>query len=138
MITAGGADGPWQLTAAGVEVALYSTDRVDPQVLAAAHDAGLFLVGTDPSLLDAEPDFVIAAVEVDVAEAMLRVAREVHDLTFKGKVFAFDLGSGVLDVRLNSILAPADREAGYREALERARSEITAGWVEIEELGIGL
>ena len=138
VITAGGADGPWQLTAAGVEVALYSTDRVDPQVLAAAHDAGLFLVGTDPSLLDAEPDFVIAAVEVDVAEAMLRVAREVHDLTFKGKVFAFDLGSGVLDVRLNSSLAPADREAGYREALERARSEITAGWVEIEELGIGL
>ncbi len=138
VVTAGGPDGPWLLTAAGVEVALYSTDRADPQVLAAAHDAGLFLVGADPSLLDAEPDFVIAAVEVDVAEAMLRVAREVHDLTFSGKVFAFDLGSGVLDVQLNSSLAPAGRETDYREALERARSEITAGWVEIEELGIGL
>ena len=137
VVTAGGKDGPWQLTAAGVEVALYSTDQADPQVLAAAHDAGLFLVGADPTLLDAEPDFVIAAVEVDVAEAMLRVAREVHDLTFRGKVYAFDLGSGVLDVRLNPSLAPLDRETDYREALERARSEITAGWVEIEELGIG-
>ena len=137
VVTAGGKDGPWQLTAAGVEVALYSTDQADPQVLAAAHDAGLFLVGADPTLLDAEPDFVIAAVEVDVAEAMLRVAREVHDLTFRGKVYAFDLGSGVIDVRLNPTLAPLDRETDYREALERARSEITAGWVEIEELGIG-
>ena len=135
--TAQGMDGPWQLRAAGVEVALYSTDRVDPQVLAAAHDAGLFLVGADPTLLDAEPDFVIAAVEVDVAEAMLRIAREVHDLTFSGKVYAFDLGSGVLDVKLNPSFAPPDRDTDFRETLERARSEITAGWVEIEELGIG-
>ena len=30
-----------------------------------------------------------------------------------------------------------DRDTDLREALERARSEITAGWVEIEELGIG-
>ncbi len=137
VVTAGGLDGPWQLTGAGVEVALYSTDRVDRQILAAAHDAGLFLVGADPSLLEAEPDFVVAAVDVDVAEAMLRVAREVRDLTFTGKVYAFDLGSGVLDVQLNSGLAPTNRETEYREALERARSEITAGWVEIEELGIG-
>jgi len=137
VVTAGGLDGPWQLTGAGVEVALYSADRVDRQVLAAAHDAGLFLVGADPSLLEAEPDFVIAAVDVDVAEAMLRVAREVRDLTFTGKVYAFDLGSGVLDVQLNSSLAPTNRLTDYREALERARSEITAGWVEIEELGIG-
>ena len=101
VVAAGGWKAPGSSAAAGVEVALYSTDRVDPQVLAAAHDAGLYLVGADPSLLDAEPDFVIAAVEVDVAEAMLRVAREVHDLTFSGEVYAFDLGSGVLDVKLN-------------------------------------
>ncbi len=75
-----------------------------------------------PHLLDAEPDFVIAAVEVDVAEAMLRVAREVHDLTFSGEVYAFDLGSGVLDVQLNPKLGPSDRMSEYREALERARS----------------
>jgi len=137
VISTEGHDGPWQLRAAGVEVALYSTDQVDAQVLAAAHDAGLYLVGTDPSLLDAEPDFVIAAVDVDVAEAMLRVAREVHDRTFIGKVFAFDLGSGVLDVELNGGFRPPGGGPDLREALERARSEITAGWVEIEGLGIG-
>lgn len=137
VITARGLDGPWELVEAGVEIALYSTDFIDPQVLAAVHDAGLLLVGADPALMDAEPDVVIAAVEVDVAEAMLRVAREVHDHRFTGKVFAFDLGSGVLGLTLNPVLESDDRYAETREALECARSEITAGWVEIEELGIG-
>lgn len=137
VVASGGLEGPWRLTDAGVEVALYATDRVDPQILAAAHDAGLFLIGSDPSLLEAEPDFVIAAVEIDVAEAMLRIAREVHDLSFSGKVYAFDLGSGVLDVKLNPSFASPGAEDDLRETLERARSEITAGWVEIEELGIG-
>ena len=138
VIAADGPDGPWELIGAGVEVALYSSDRVDRQVLAAVHDAGLYLVGADPELLEAEPDFVVAAVEVDVAEAMLRIAREVNDRTFTGKVFAFDLGSGVLDVILNPGLALQNQNSDPQEALERARSEITAGWVEIEELGIGL
>jgi basic membrane protein A len=138
VINGGGPEGPWTLTSAGVEIALYATDRVDPQVLAAAHDAGLLLVGADPSLLDSEPDLVLAAVDVDVADAMARIAREVHDRTFNGQIFAFDLGSGVLDVVLNPALAPPDRQTELREALERARSELTAGWVEIEELGIGL
>jgi basic membrane protein A len=135
--TASGLEGPWQLTAIGVGVALYATDQVDPQIVAAAHDAGLLLVGADPTLLEAEPDLVIAAVEVDVAEAMLRIAREVRDLTFTGKVYAFDLGSGVLDVRLNPRFSSPGQTGDIRETLERARSEITAGWVEIEELGIG-
>jgi basic membrane protein A len=136
-MTVRGEDGPWQLAAAGIEVALYSTDRIEPQILAAAHDAGLYLIGADPALLDAGPSFVIAAVDVDVAEAMLRVAREVHDHAFTGKVYAFDLGSGVVDLQLNPELIQLGGTGEIREALERARSEITAGWVEIEGLGIG-
>jgi basic membrane lipoprotein Med (substrate-binding protein (PBP1-ABC) superfamily) len=137
VVTASGPDGPWQLVSAGVEVALYATDLADPQVMAAVHDAGLQLVATDPELLDTYPNSVVAAVEVDVAEAMLRVAREVYDRTFSGRVFTFDLGSGVLDVLLSSDVTMVNRTSDLREVLERARTEITAGWVEIEELGIG-
>lgn len=129
-----GPDGPWQLVAEKVDVALYATDSPSSAVLAAAHDAGVFLIGTDPELIENEPDLVIAAVEIDVAEAMLRVARERFEHRFVGRVYAFDLGSGVLDLRLNPDL---DHAADLRETVERARSEITAGWVEIEELGIG-
>jgi len=133
--TAEGSEGVGELAAAGVDVALYASDRSDDAVLAAAHETDLRLVATDPELMAAEPDLVVAAVEVDVAEAMLRVAREVRDGVFVGRVFAFDLGSGVLDVRLNDALEPKSRKAA-KEALEHARSEITAGFVEIEGMGL--
>lgn len=133
--TAQGPDGVWELARSGVGVALYSSDRTDPAVIAAVHDAGLKLIATGPELMESEPDLVVAAVEVDVAEAMLRVAREVKDGTFEGRIYAFDLGSGVLDVKLNEAMEAANLEA-VQNAVEHARSEITAGFVEIAELGL--
>jgi basic membrane lipoprotein Med (substrate-binding protein (PBP1-ABC) superfamily) len=130
-----GPDGAWELSSAGVLFALYSADRADPEVLAAAHNAGLRLVTTDPELIDTESDTVVAAVEFDVPEAMMRVAREVRDHTFRGRVFAFDLGSGVLDIVVNPVLAPDTRTVA-EEALEAARAEITAGLVEFDGLGL--
>jgi basic membrane lipoprotein Med (substrate-binding protein (PBP1-ABC) superfamily) len=130
-----GPDGAWELSSAGVLLSLYAADRADPEVLAAAHNAGLRLVVTDPELLDVASDTVVAAVDFDVAEAMLRVTREVRDHTFEGRVFAFDLGSGVLDVVVNPALAPDTRTVA-EEALEEARAEITAGLVEFDGLGL--
>jgi basic membrane lipoprotein Med (substrate-binding protein (PBP1-ABC) superfamily) len=130
-----GADGVWQLSSAGVMMSLYATDRSDPEVLAAAHNAGVQLVVTDPDLIEVASHTVVAAVDVDVAEAMLRVSREVRDRTFAGREFAFDLGSGVLDVVVNPGLAP-DTLAVANEALEEARAEITAGLVEFDGLGL--
>jgi transcriptional activator of comK gene len=135
-ITVGeGAAGAWELSSAGVLLSLYAADHADPEVLAAAHNAGLRLVVTDPELLDVASDTVVAAVDLNVAEAMLRVSREVRDRTFEGRIFAFDLGSGVLDVVVNPALAPDTREVA-EEALEEARAEITAGLVEFDGLGL--
>ena len=132
---ADGPDGVWKLKSAGIGVALYASDRSDPAVLSAANNAGILLVVVDPDLMTVEPEVVIAAIEVDVPEAMLRVAREVRDGTFSGRVFSFDLGSGILDVALNPNLG-ADRLAVAADALEDARSEVTAGLVEFDELGL--
>ena len=129
------ADGPWRLAGDGVEIALYATDQPEDEVLAAAHDAGVLLVAADSALLIADPDVVAAAVQVDLAEAMVRLAREVRAGTFVGSQYAFDLGSGVLDVRLNPTL-PGNQLPALREALELARSEVTAGIVEMEGLGM--
>jgi basic membrane lipoprotein Med (substrate-binding protein (PBP1-ABC) superfamily) len=132
-VTVAPPEGPWELVAAGAEVALYATDQADEQVLAEAHDSGLVLVATDVGLLEREPDVVAAAVHVDVAEAMVRVAREAQDGTFQGGPYVFDFGSGVLDVLLNPTM-PATTLAPLQEALEVARSEVTAGIVEVEKL----
>lgn len=135
VVVAGSTDGPWKLAADGVEIALYATDQPEDEVLAAAHDAGVLLVAADSTLLVRDPDVVAAAVEVDLAEAMVRLAREVQAGTFVSGQYAFDLGSGVLDVRLNPTL-PGNQLPALREALELARSEVTAGIVEMERLGM--
>lgn len=128
-------DGPWELVDRGVTVALHSADHLEAELYAAAHDAGLLLVATDGSMIAVEPDVIVAAVTVDVPEAMVRLAREVVDGGFTGGIYAFDLGSGVLGVRLNETM-PDVNLPKVREALERARSEVTAGIVEMEGLGI--
>jgi hypothetical protein len=133
--TADGSNGVRELSSLGIDVALYACDRADPAVLAAARDAGMLLVATDPEMIAAEPDLVLAAVDVDVPEAMLRVAREVRDRIFVGQVYSFDLGSGVLDIRVNQSLEP-EILGPAAEALELARSEVTAGLVEFDELGL--
>jgi basic membrane lipoprotein Med (substrate-binding protein (PBP1-ABC) superfamily) len=134
-LTGGGAGVPWELVDQGVTVALYATDRAEPKLLAEARAAGLMLVAADLELLETEPELVIAAVHVDLAEAMFRVAREVKDESFAGGPYLFDLGSGVLDVVLNPD-HPAAADGALEEALELARSEVTAGIVELEQLGI--
>lgn len=136
VLTGAGVDGAWSLLEDGVGVVLYATDTPDRAVLAAAHDAGLMLIATDPGLLRDAEATVVAAVQVDVAEAMLRVAREVADGTFSGRVYVFDLGSGVLSLELDREHPEAGR-AEVLAAVEAARSAITAGFVEIENLGIG-
>ena len=130
-----GVDGIEALGSGGAEIALYATDAPRSEELDAAARAGLKLVATEFELMASAPQLVVATVEVDVAEAMLRVAREVRDGTFRGRVYSFDLGSGVLDVRLNATLAPEVAEAA-REAMEAARAEVTAGVVEIEGMGL--
>lgn len=128
-------EGPWELAQQGANVALYATDRPEGDVLAAAHDAGVLLVAADSSLMAAEPYVVAVAIHVDVAEAMLRLARGAFEQGPTAGFYSFGLGSGVVDVRLNPSL-PETSLPTVLEALEVARSEVTAGLVEMEDLGI--
>ena len=133
--TAQGVEGVWGFSVTDIGVALYATDEADPEVLDAAAESGLRLIVTDPELLAHAPDLAVAAVDLDVAEAMLRVARDVRDGLFAGKVYSFDLGSGVVDLVVSTGLDPDDLER-VEEALETARAEVTAGLVEFDRLGL--
>jgi basic membrane lipoprotein Med (substrate-binding protein (PBP1-ABC) superfamily) len=135
LIRAEGADGPWALAAQGVAVALYACDSADPAVLAAAHDAGLQLIVTDARALRLDSDVVLASITIDLGEAMLRIAREVADGTFESQEYAFDLGSGVLDLKLSPAIDQVTARA-LQQVLASSRDAITAGWVEVEQLGI--
>jgi basic membrane lipoprotein Med (substrate-binding protein (PBP1-ABC) superfamily) len=130
-----GPAGVLELSSEGVEVALYATDRAQPEVLAAARKCGLLLVVTEPLLMASAPDVAFASIRLDVQEAMVRVAREALDGAFAGRIFTFDLGSGVLDVEINDA-SPVELRSRAREALEEARAEVTAGLVEFDEFGL--
>ena len=130
-----GVEGVWALNVTEVSVALYASDEIEPEVVSAAREAGLRLIVTGSELMAALPGVAVAAVDVDVAEAMLRVAREVRDGNFVGRTYSFDLGSGVLDVTLRNDLDPEIRAAAAQR-LDAARAEVTAGLIEFDHLGL--
>ncbi len=130
-----GAEEVRSLARSGVSLALYAADEPLSAVVESAAAEGLGLVVMDSDLMARRPDTILAAVVVDVAESVVRVAREVQDGRFVGQVFSFDLGSGVIDVALSEAL-PSERQQAAQDALDIARSEVTAGIVEIEELGL--
>lgn len=124
-----------ELAAAGVRVALYSAEVADPAVLEGAKKAGLLLVAADPKALRQEKETVFSAVAVDLPEAMVRVAQEARDGLFEGRVYLFDYGSGVVQLRMSELF---DRLASdqAKDAYLTALSEVTAGIVEVESLGM--
>ena len=89
----------------------------------------------DPDALAEDPDVVLAAIAVDIPEAMVRVARELVEGTAHRPVYAFDLGSGVVSLRLGPLLAQTP-DPSLHEVLEKARAEVTAGIVELESWGM--
>jgi len=133
--TVQGVEGVWALNVTDVSVALYASDEIEPEVAAAAREAGLRLIVTGSGLMAELPGVAAAAVDIDVAEAMLRLAREVHDGNIVGRTYSFDLGSGVLDLTLSDDLDP-DLRTVAAQRLEAARAEVTAGLVEFDHLGL--
>ena len=135
LVVVSGPHGPLELSKHDVTVFLYTADRTEETIIADARSGGLKLVVTSTELLSRYPDVVVAAIQVDVAEAMVRLAREAHDGAIQGRPYTFDLGSGVVDVILNPNL-PAAEYGELHEAFGIAKSEVTAGIVELEKLGM--
>ena len=73
-------------------------------------------------------------VGVVALEAVGRVAADVRDGRFRGKVYTFDLASGVVDLRLNPELADKV-SASAEEVMTLARRGVLDGRVELEHFG---
>ncbi|MCP4895977.1 MAG: BMP family ABC transporter substrate-binding protein [bacterium] len=135
LLEANGPEAPGELAQRGVKVALYTAQSADPSVLTAAKDAGVLLVAADPRALRQASETVFSAVAVDLPEAMVRVARESQEGSIQGRVYLYDLGSGVVQLRMNSLFDRLADEA-TKDSYLNALDEVTAGIVEIESLGM--
>jgi len=130
-----GPDGVRELARRGVRVAFYTGERLLPEILAAAETSGLDLIVSGSERPETTPDVVLATIEIDLVEALVRITRDVLDGTFGGREYRFDLGSGVVDLKLEPrFVSMAGRDAV--EALEEARAAVNAGMVEVEVLGL--
>jgi len=93
------------------------------------------LIGVGRDTIRHYPETVIGALSVDLPEAVDRIARDVMDGTFRGRVYAYDLGSGVVDLTISpSLLASLDEDDIDR--VDEARAAVNAGLVELENMGL--
>lgn len=120
------------LAQSGVRTAFVAAQRLEAELLEAAAAAGVGLVVLDPSLVEGGAPAVLAAVSVDLAEAMARVASD--DPEIGRRSYVFDLSSGIVDLAIAGPVREAIGAEGA-ETLAAARAEITAGIAEVERLG---
>jgi basic membrane lipoprotein Med (substrate-binding protein (PBP1-ABC) superfamily) len=118
---------------AGVRIALWAAGTPNSGLLAVAEAAGVSLVIVGDPGDDVSNGLIIASIVADVPEAIRRIVADVVDDTFVGRIYAFDLGSGVVDLRLGPVVM-GNQELG--EALDEARDAVNAGLVEIEGMGL--
>lgn len=116
-----------------VAIALCAAGEPHAGLLAFAEASGVQLITVGQAVDSTLGESVAAAIVVDVAEAISRIAADVVDDTFIARVYAFDLGSGVVDLRLHPALS---ENVDLAEALDQGRAAVNAGMVEIEGLGL--
>ncbi len=122
------------LVDAGADVVIHNADAAGLGVFQACRERGVLALGTNTDQSKVAPDVVLASAVMDIPAAMLRVAEDVRAGRFVGRVYTFDLASGVVDLVLNP--ARADRvPPADVTALEDARRRIVAGTVELEHFG---
>lgn len=93
------------------------------------------MLALDSCLAEALPTRTVATVDVDLQEAIARIAEDLLGRSEPGRAFAFDLGSGVVDLRISESKATPLPPAVRRE-MAAARDEVVAGIAEIESLGM--
>ncbi|MCD4748114.1 MAG: hypothetical protein K8R59_01965 [Thermoanaerobaculales bacterium] len=130
-----GVEGVMEMVDAGVTVALYAATVAKEAVMVAAQEAGLRLITVGSQSGDWDPDVVVAAISIDLPESVSRISRDVLDGAFQARLYAFDLGSGVVDLEVGETMLDELGPEG-RLRLEDARAAVTAGLVELEQMGL--
>ncbi len=122
------------LVDAGADVVIHNADAAGLGVFQACRERGVLALGTNTNQAGVAPDVVLASAVMDIPAAMLRVAEDVRSGRFVGRVYTFDLASGVVDLTLNPALAERVTPEA-RSALDDARRRIVAGEVGLEHFG---
>ena len=100
----------------GADVIFQNADAAGLGIFNAARERdGVFVFGTNSDQNSVAPTVIIASVVIDLPHALLSVAREVHDGSFRGRVIRLggreSVVSIVMNPALDSAIPPAARVA---------------------------
>jgi basic membrane lipoprotein Med (substrate-binding protein (PBP1-ABC) superfamily) len=132
---AGARQATLSLIAQGADVVIHNADAAGLGVFQACRERRVLALGTNRDQAPVAPDVVLASAVMDIPDAMTRIAREVRDRTFAGgKVYTFDLASGVVELVINPQLENR-LSPQTRAAIEDARTRLLNGEIELEHFG---
>jgi len=118
----------------GVDLVIHNADAAGLGVFQACRERGVLAFGTNSDQAPVAPEVVLASAVMDIPEALLQVATDVQQGRFIGKVYIFDLASGVVLLAINPALK--DRLTPQAQvALDAARTDILRGVVTLEHFG---
>jgi basic membrane lipoprotein Med (substrate-binding protein (PBP1-ABC) superfamily) len=118
----------------GADILIHNADAAGLGVFQACRERAVLALGSNRDQAHVAPDVVLASAVMDIPEAMLRITKEVRAGTFTGRVYTFDLASGVVDLVSNPALANR-LSAETHTAVEDARSRLLLGQVKLQHFG---
>ena len=114
----------------GCDFLFHNADAAGLGVFQAAQQHHVYAFGSNKNQNDIAPDVVIASASSDIPQAFVRVAREVKDGHFEGKVERLGMKDGVVAFTVNPRLQsqiPADLQS----RIAQARAAIIAGTLQV-------
>jgi len=114
----------------GCDVLFHNADAAGLGVFQAAQQRGVFAFGSNRNQNNLAPDVVLASAVADIPQAFLRVAREVKEGRFVGKIERLGMKDGVVSFIWNPQLesrVPAD----VRTRIEQAQQRILDGSLDV-------
>lgn len=129
--------GNWEDVSAGKELALthirqgadvifQNADAAGLGVFQAAKENKVLVFGSNANQNQVAPEVVIASVVIDLPKALLMIAREVKDGTFKGRVIDLGVSQDVVRLEVNPTFA-ARIPANITAAIDSVGKQLKAG-----------
>jgi basic membrane lipoprotein Med (substrate-binding protein (PBP1-ABC) superfamily) len=115
----------------GADVIIHNADAASFGVFRAAREnPGVLALGANKDQNGVAPDVILASATLDVPHALLLVARQVRDGTFRPGVMFFGIRDGVVDLVLNEALGDRVPPA-LRRRIAAARDSVIAGTLRV-------
>ncbi len=114
----------------GADFLFHNADAAGLGVIQAAREKGVFVFGANKDQNAIAPEVVLASAVIDIPAGFLKIAEEVKEGRFTGRVERKGMRDGVVSLVINPRLAEKI-PAGVRQKVENTKAAILAGTLRV-------